>query len=154
MRAAASAAGASWDKEQSAHVWRGAELPPALHPFRAQDFSLEQFREHELNDEEPAPSDALGGLVARPHQTQAIKAILLAARAERCGFLLADDVGLGKTLSALEGAFHLPGVETILVVCPLGVVSHWRQTIRHLGDHGKRIVIINYDRLARLFEAP
>ncbi len=154
MRGAAAAAGAMWDKELAAHVWRGAELPPALHAYGAQEFSLEQFRELELNNEDPAPREPLGGLEARPHQTQAIKAILLAARAERCGFLLADDVGLGKTLSALEGVFHLPNVESVLIVCPLGVVSHWRQTIRHVGDHGKRIVILNYERLARLFEAP
>jgi len=154
MRGAAQAAGATWDGELKAHVWRGAVLPRPLRPFGAHPFSLEWARELEINEEEPPAHEPLGGLVPRPHQVDAIKAILAAARARRSGFLLADDVGLGKTVTALKGALHLPGVDSILVVCPLAVIPHWRQTVLHLGDQGKRITILNYDRLARLFEAP
>jgi superfamily II DNA or RNA helicase len=154
LRAAASAAGATWDTELKAHVFRGVELPRGLRAFGAPAYSLESARELELNEEALPAREPLGGLEPRPHQREAIKAILRAERAERCGFLLADDVGLGKTVSALKAALHLPEIESILIVCPLGVISHWRQTILHLGDQGRRVVVLNYDRLARLFEAP
>src|SRR5690606_39109456 len=41
-----------------------------------------------------------------------------------------------------------------LIVCPLAVVAHWRRTIQWMGDAGKRIVVINYDRLQKLVDAP
>ena len=43
-------------------------------------------------------------------------------------------------------------VTSVLIVCPLAVVAHWRRTIQAMGDAGKDIVVINYDRLGKLFE--
>src|SRR5262249_31939325 len=40
----------------------------------------------------------------------------------------------------------------VLVVCPLAVIAHWRRTIEAMGDGGKDIVVLNYDRLGKLFE--
>ena len=41
---------------------------------------------------------------------------------------------------------------SVLIVCPLAVVAHWRRTVEAMGDGGKDIVILNYDRLGKLFE--
>jgi hypothetical protein len=92
--------------------------------------------------------------VARPHQTAAVEAIVRAHAAGRPGFLLADDVGLGKTITAWQAIAALPKVETVLIVCPLAVIAHWRRTIEAMGDEGKDIVLLNYDRLGKLFEVP
>ncbi|RYE85983.1 MAG: DEAD/DEAH box helicase, partial [Myxococcales bacterium] len=82
------------------------------------------------------------------------EAIGAALAAGRPGFLLADDVGLGKTISAWSAVLAAPDVVSVLVVCPLSVVAHWRRTIERLGDGGRRVIVINYDRLSKLFEVP
>jgi superfamily II DNA or RNA helicase len=153
MRAVATAGGARWDADHSAFVWRGTDLPPSLHPFRPATYSWETHVERELNDGEKRPaSRAAGSITPRPHQTEAVTAIVRAHAAKRPGFLLADDVGLGKTITTWKAILELPKVETVLVVCPLAVVAHWRRTIEAMGDGGKDIVILNYDRLGKLFE--
>ncbi|MDQ3369794.1 MAG: DEAD/DEAH box helicase, partial [Myxococcota bacterium] len=88
----------------------------------------------------------------RPHQADAVRAITAAVAARRPGFLLADDVGLGKTITAWEAILRMPGAASVLIVCPLAVIAHWRRTIEAMGDGGKDIVILNYDRLGKLFE--
>jgi SNF2 family DNA or RNA helicase len=82
----------------------------------------------------------------------AIEAITRASTAGRAGFLLADDVGLGKTLSTWEAVRRMPKVSTVLIVCPLAVVPHWRRTIASQGDDGRRIIVMNYERLGKLFQ--
>ncbi|MFO0603398.1 MAG: SNF2-related protein [Polyangiales bacterium] len=153
MRAVATSHGARWDADHGVFVYRGARLPEGLAPFRAQRYSWEASVERELNDDPaPAPSKPTGAFTPRPHQAAAIRAITAAAKGGACGFLLADDVGLGKTLSAWVAVRELPQVERVLIVCPLAVVAHWRRTIEAAGDGGREAVILNYDRLGKLFE--
>jgi superfamily II DNA or RNA helicase len=153
MRGVAAAGGARWDADRSVFVWRGAALPPSLVPFRPGLYSWEAHVERELNGgPRTAASKPAGSIHPRAHQTVAVAAILRARAAGRPGFLLADDVGLGKTITAWKAILDLPKVETVLVVCPLAVIAHWRRTIEALGDGGKDIVLLNYDRLGKLFE--
>lgn len=153
MRAQATGAGARWDADHGVFVFRGAALPEPLRAFCAAPYSWERHVERELNDEpSPSPSKPAGDVTPRDHQRAAVKAIGLAVRAGRPGFLLADDVGLGKTLSAWEAVRAMPSAKTVLVVCPLAVIAHWRRTIEALGDAGLSVVILNYERLGRLFE--
>jgi hypothetical protein len=153
MRATATGHGARWDADHGVFVFRGERLPDGLAPFRAAPYSWERSVERELNDEPaPAPSKPTGAFTPRPHQLTAIRAITAAAKAGRAGFLLADDVGLGKTLSAWVAVRDLASVERVLIVCPLAVVAHWRRTIEAAGDGGREVVILNYDRLGKLFE--
>lgn len=153
MRATATSHGARWDADHGVFVYRGARLPEGLAPFRATPYSWERSVERDLNDDPaPAPSKPTGAFTPRPHQETAIRAITAAARQGRAGFLLADDVGLGKTLSAWVAVRDLPSVERVLIVCPLAVVAHWRRTIEAAGDGGREVVILNYDRLGKLFE--
>jgi len=153
LRAVAAAGGARWDEDHQVFLYRGAELPLALEPFRAPAWSLERRVERALNREPrratPAKSPALR---PRPHQAIAVEAILGAARAGHEGFLLADDVGLGKTIAAWTAILGMRDVDSVLVTCPLAVVAHWRWTIEALGDGGKDVVVINYERLGKLME--
>lgn len=153
MRAQATAGGARWDADHGVFVYRGAALPAALRPFAASAYSWERHVERLLNDDPPlAASKPSADITLREHQRTAVKAITLAAKGRRPGFLLADDVGLGKTISAWESVRSMPGVESVLVVCPLAVIAHWRRTIEALGDAGRDVVVMNYERLSKLFE--
>lgn len=152
MRGVASAAGARWDAERSVFVWSGDALPPALAPFVPAKYSWEAHVQAEALGLPVTPSAPTGAIVLRPHQVAGVRAIHAALDARRPGFLLADDVGLGKTITTWKAIQDRPELESVLVVCPLAVVAHWRRTIEAMGDAGKRIVIINYDRLGKLFE--
>ena len=160
MRAVATAGGARWNADHGVFVYSGATLPAGLVPFTPVAYSWERHVERELRGEEPTkvsktartPDGSRGSITLRPHQTLAARAILAAKQAGRAGFLLADDVGLGKTITTWEAVLTLPKVRSVLVVCPLSVVAHWRRTIEAMGDGGKDIVVMNYERLGKLFD--
>jgi len=159
MRAVATAAGARWDAEKSVMLWRGDVLPEALRPFSPATYSWEAHVQREMRGDAPPSlaraersSPAAPAITLRPHQSEAVSAILAASAAGRPGYLLADDVGLGKTITAWEAILRMPRARTVLVVCPLAVVAHWRRTIEAMGDGGKDVVVLNYDRLGKLFE--
>jgi hypothetical protein len=157
MRGVAAASGARWDAEHGVFVYQGDKLPRPLTPFRALPYSWELHVERELGGSkaarDAAARDAAApAIVLRPHQEEAAKAIVEARTAGRAGFLLADDVGLGKTISAWEAVLRMKGTSTVLVVCPLAVVAHWRRTIEAMGDGGRDVIVLNYDRLGKLFE--
>jgi superfamily II DNA or RNA helicase len=153
MRAVATAGGARWDAAHGVFVYEGSSLPVALAPFRPQPYSWELHVQRELDDAEvPQPSAPAASIVLRPHQEEAVRAISEAKAARRPGFLLADDVGLGKTITAWEAILRMPAAHSVLIVCPLAVVAHWRRTVEAMGDGGKDIVVLNYDRLGKLFD--
>jgi len=153
MRGVATASGARWDADHSVFVFAGEALPPALAPFRALPYSWELHVERELaGSAKRVASKPVGKIELRPHQEEAVRAIGAAQGKGRAGFLLADDVGLGKTISAWEAVLRMRAASSVLIVCPLAVVAHWRRTIEAMGDGGKDIVILNYDRLGKLFE--
>ena len=146
--------GARHDKNLNAWIWSGAALPDALKEYQSQPFSYARFKQDDLNGVKHAPSVPEKDITLREHQAEAVSAILQSKRIGRVGYLLADDVGLGKTITSWKALAMMPDVRTVLIVCPLAVAAHWRRTISWMGDHGKRAVVINYDRLASLFEMP
>ena len=156
MRGIAAASGARWNGERSVFVFAGDVLPSALVPFRALPYSWELHVQRELaaasGEVARKASKPAGKIVLRPHQAEAVGAIGAARANGRAGFLLADDVGLGKTITAWEAVLRMQGVRSVLIVCPLAVVAHWRRTIEAMGDGAKDIVVLNYDRLGKLFE--
>jgi len=152
-RAVATGHGARWDATHGVFVYRGADLPRALHPFRAKRYSWEAAVQRRLDGaSRTVPSTPTAPLTPRPHQVHAMGLIAASVKARRAGFLLADDVGLGKTLTTWEAVRAMPRVKTVLIVCPLSVVPHWRRTIEAQGDGGLQIVVLNYERLGKLFE--
>ena len=153
MRSVATGQGARWDAGNGVFVYRGETLPRALRPFKAAPFSWEASVQRTLDKSaKPKASKPIDPLEPRPHQAHAMALIAAAVAAKRTGFLLADDVGLGKTLSAWEAILAMPKVSSVLIVCPLAVVPHWRRTIAAQGDGGARVVVLNYERLGKLFE--
>lgn len=153
-RSLAQASGAVWDGKVRSFLYKGTSLPAALAPYGANDYSWERLREDEINGVERGPSAPQGNVVLRPHQVEAVEAANRARAAGRTGFLVGDDVGLGKTIETWAFLLGQDDLEDVLVVCPLAAVAHWRRTIRMMGDGGKRVVVINYDRLKRLFDIP
>lgn len=153
MRAVATASAARWDAAHGVFIYEGAALPDALAPFRALPYSWEMHVQRELTDAAPPPASIPDGEVTlRPHQQAAVRAIAAARAADLPGFLLADDVGLGKTITAWAAIREMRAVRTVLIVCPLAVVAHWRRTIEAMGDAGKDVIVLNYERLGKLFE--
>ncbi|HVJ94082.1 MAG TPA: DEAD/DEAH box helicase [Labilithrix sp.] len=152
MRGVATAAGAKWAPDKSVFVWRGDTLPSSLAAFVPASYSWEASVQRNLDGCAVRASKPQGNITLRPHQAEAVRAILDAHASRRPGFLLADDVGLGKTITTWEAIRTMPWVESVLIVCPLAVVAHWRRTIEAMGDAGKDIVLLNYDRLGKLFE--
>ena len=153
LRAVATAGQARWDASHSVFLYEGGELPAALAPFRALPYSWEMHVQRELAGATSVrASPPAGAIELRPHQRDAVASIAAARAAGLPGFLLADEVGLGKTITAWSAIRQMRGVTSVLIVCPLAVVAHWRRTIQAMGDGGLDIILINYDRLGKLFE--
>ncbi|MCO4746618.1 MAG: DEAD/DEAH box helicase [Proteobacteria bacterium] len=151
-RSIATSHGARWDKTHGVFVFRG-DLPAGLEPFRAAPYSWEQRVQRRLDKAgKPKPSAPRSPHTPRPHQVEAMDRIARAVAAKRAGFLLADDVGLGKTLATWEAVLAMPNVTRVLIVSPLSVVPHWRRTVAAQGDGGSEVVVINYERIGKLFE--
>jgi SWI/SNF-related matrix-associated actin-dependent regulator 1 of chromatin subfamily A len=134
------------------------ENPPiqftALQPGNA-----ETFNRTESSIVVPVPK----GLHYFPFQLAGIEFL-----ASRQAALLADDLGLGKTVQLAGLLNYLPEVNSCLVVCPASLKSNWhRELTRWLSrsrpllvcdgntsDLGKAdVVIINYDLLGKFYSA-
>ncbi len=153
MRAVATANQARWDASHGVFLYEGRELPAALAPFSALPYSWEMHVQRELAGATASrASQPAGAIELRPHQRDAVTTIAAARASGLPGFLLADDVGLGKTITAWSAIREMRDVTSVLIVCPLAVVAHWRRTIEAMGDGGHDIILLNYDRLGKLFE--
>jgi hypothetical protein len=152
-RSLASAAGARWDPRTKAWTFTGSALPTGLVRFATRAHSWERWIEDDLNHSW-SPSTHTPAIALHSHQRSAAAHIGEAYRARRPGFLLADDVGLGKTYSAIAALDALPGNLNILVVSPLSVVAHWRRSIDAASSGRHRWCTINYDRLKSLLTTP
>lgn len=75
----------------------------------------------------PLPSAELGDITLLPHQREAVARIQRAIRLHH-GALLADDVGLGKTYTALAVAQSYAQVH---VIAPAALQPMWRTAITH-----------------------
>jgi Domain of unknown function (DUF5710)/SNF2-related domain len=155
-------AGARWDSELKAYFFErrsGQELPLELEGFEPKQFSWEEKIQRELNGRAFPSVPAQKSITLKPHQLAAVEEIFSAYKNGYPGFLLADDVGLGKTFAAWAGILKI--VESsnqtwkILIVCPLGVVANWRSSIQWMGTNRcvDEVVILNYERLGKIFEA-
>lgn len=150
----ASAGGARWVEALRSWAYLGPVLPEPLEPFAAPLFSWQRWQQEDLNGDRPPTFLGDGTIVPRPDQVEAADLAERSYVAGRCGFLVGDETGLGKTITAQELVRRLTSATRVLVVCPLSAVAHWRRTIAAMGTHGKRYVIIPSSRLAHLVSVP
>lgn len=158
LRSVATYAGARWDPGRRVWMYVGHALPAGLEPFAAAPHTWAAWQEDDLLTDlgldprrfAPAPA----GITLRAHQHHAVDAILKARAAGLPGFLLADEVGLGKTYTAIEAIRNMDGVERVLIVSPLAVLPGFRRSIDALGADGIRWCAINYESLKRLVSVP
>jgi hypothetical protein len=149
--------GASWHPAVKMHVHVGRTLPAHLAPYSPGPHTLGRFLENLHNPGAPAPVPApTDGFEPRQNQYEAADAIAARAAAGGRQFLLADEPGVGKTISAVLGASavgDLRGAQRVLVVAdrPAAItIGHWCRTITALGDSGLEWVVITWDRLEKV----
>ncbi len=98
-----------------------------------------------------APIHAFGRWEDQPHQH--LPAARLAASPWQ-GLLIADEVGLGKTISAIRiiRRLHAVGeVGPVIIACPGSLRSKWKQELHHRGDL-EAIIADSGRRLVQIFE--
>lgn len=97
-----------------------------------------------------APCDA--AVIPLPHQ---IRALRKAVSQDRVRFLLADEVGLGKTIEAglIARELKLRGlVRRILVISPKGLVKQWQAEMKtHFGEDFRHLAPSEFDALRKIF---
>ncbi len=148
---------ASWHPAVKTHLYVGRSLPASLAPYAPGPYTLGRFLENTLNPEDPTPNpEPTDALEPRRIQFEAADAIAACAAAGGRQFLLADEPGVGKTISAVLGATavgDLRGARRVLVVAdrPAAItIGHWCRTIAALGDGGLDWVVITWDRLEKV----
>lgn len=139
-------------------IYTGSSLPEPLRYYHPDRYSWTEWVQDELNKTAPTPNPnpdpSTGTITLRADQQQDVRSIITAHHAGAPGFLLANDVGTGKTPVAIAAVKNLPNVRNVLVICPLGVIPGWRDHLQRMGDGGKRWAIINYESSKKLLEPP
>lgn len=155
MRYSLSLFGGTYNKEYKVSVIKKDKLPEELLQFSSKPYSYEAYVEKQLNgkyrkeilDQMPKKD----GMIPRDYQIKGYETIKNAIDKGSNGFLLADEVGLGKTITSIL-ALKDKKFEKILIVTTLAAIPHWRKTLLNFSLPGKEIIVINYDRLQKLFE--
>lgn len=130
----------------------GAELPAALAPYAPKPYSWEAWLTADLKGSmgNPAPDASTGAFTLRKDQEEDAAAILNSRQQGLPEFLLGSNVGVGKTPTTIAAVKRMPGVRTVLVICPLPAAAGWRTHLLQMGDGGKRWCIINYESTKKL----
>lgn len=148
------APGARWNKSLGVTMYCGRSLPVELSGYRSRQYTFERFVEDTINSDRQPPEPARS-MSPRTLQVEAARAIARHAAAGGPIFLLADDTGVGKTLSAVIGAKTAASLRKgtrILVVAdrPAAItIPAWTSTIAAAGDGGLTWCVITWDRLAK-----
>lgn len=133
-------------------VFIGAELPPALTDYAPKPYSLAAWLTDDLRgvSSRPDPDPGTGSFTLREDQEEDSAAIVTARQQGLPEFLLGSNVGVGKTPTTIAAVKRMPGVRTVLVVCPLPAAAGWRTHLLKMGDGGKRWCIVNYESTKKL----
>lgn len=155
MRYSLSLFGGTYNKEYKVSVIKKDKLPEELIQFASKPYSYEAYVEKQLNGKyrkeilEQMPKK--DSMIPRDYQIKGYETIKTAIDKNSNGFLLADEVGLGKTITSIL-ALKEKKFERILIVTTLAAVAHWRKTLLNFYLPDKEIIVLNYDRLQKLFE--
>lgn len=91
--------------------------------------------------------------VLREDQKEDVTTVLAARSTGAPEFLIANETGTGKTVTAWSAVQKLHP-KSVLIVCPAAVIPVWRQHVKDMGDKGMDIVVINYESLRNLISPP
>jgi len=127
-------------------------LLTTLREGRVADARAFLLRRQALTLDEERRNDALGALLAsrvmvKPHQVGVVQRVLSARRPR---FVLADEVGLGKTIEAgmIFSALRLSGLAArVLVVAPSHITVQWLAELFHKFQ--QLFTLVDGERLAR-----
>lgn len=149
--------GAKYDAKLKRSVYVGSTLPPELKPYQSKDYSLLRWDEDEYNKKVLPAGKVNYRFTPRDHQKVAASKIAKAAGAGWRGFIEADDMGFGKTISCAVGAYGVAKVKKlsqpkVLVICPVRVIDHWADTFKALGITNFRMCITNFQQAKKLVE--
>ncbi|WP_205843975.1 DEAD/DEAH box helicase family protein [Nakamurella deserti] len=155
--------GAVWDPARKAHTHTAHALPAHLAPYRSQPYTVLRRREDDANGTPGAPPPPVAAMTPRDLQVDGARAIVTAAAtriggAPARGFLLTDDTGVGKTVTAFLALKEIAAARTltrllILVDRPKQItVPHWRRTVTALGPGDLDILIASPDELPHLLD--
>ncbi len=128
------------------------DLLTTLREGRVADARAFLLRRQALTLDEERRNDALGALLAsrvmvKPHQVGVVQRVLSSRRPR---FVLADEVGLGKTIEAgmIFSALRLSGLAArVLVVAPSHLTVQWLAELFHKFQ--QLFTLVDGDRLAR-----
>ncbi len=128
------------------------DLLTGLREGRVADARAFLLRRQALTLDEERRNDALGALLAsrvmvKPHQVGVVQRVLSARRPR---FVLADEVGLGKTIEAgmIFSALRLSGLAArVLVVAPSHLTVQWLAELFHKFQ--QLFTLVDGERLAR-----
>jgi superfamily II DNA or RNA helicase len=153
-RQAASSAGVRWDAARRCSVYVGVDLPDELSVWSPAAFSWAAWQAATETGVWPdQPGD--GSFTLRAHQRDAVEQMGAAHALGRPAWVLADELGLGKTLSAIAGIHALPADQRdVLVVCPVSVIPAWREHLYRYGTGGRRWCVVSTDSVKGLLSVP
>ncbi len=153
-----------WD-DATYHVWLPASesvvraTPDRLKPLDAAEaghpprirYVLYAARIANLLSEDVLLAPASASVIPLPHQ---LKALRRAVSQDRVRFLLADEVGLGKTIEAglIMRELKLRGlVRRTLVITPKGLVTQWMAEMQtHFGEEFRYVSPSDFPAMRRL----
>lgn len=155
--------GATWDPTRKAHTHLAAELPAHLLPYRSEPYTVLRRREDDANGTPGPPPPAVAPMIPRDLQLDGARTIVEAAAGRiggvpARGFLLTDDTGVGKTITAFLALRRIAadrGLSRLLILVdrPKQItVPHWRRTITALGAGDLDILIASPDELPHLLD--
>lgn len=151
--------GARYHPAVKAHLYVGARLPREAAPYASRAYTYERLIEDDLNGR-PGPGLSAPAMRPRPAQVDGARAIVRAAQSGAPMFLLGDDTGVGKTITAVLGAkavARLRGDRRVLVVAdrPASItIGHWCRTIAGVGDGGLTWCVTTWDRISKVASMP
>jgi SWI/SNF-related matrix-associated actin-dependent regulator 1 of chromatin subfamily A len=143
------------EKDKSYHIWGKFFEKDVLSEFWIPKSSL--IKSHTIKKVEVDYSK-YDNRPPLPHQKEAIEKLVGSKR-----FILADDMGVGKTTATIIAALETKA-EKILVVCPASLKINWQREFVNYSDkscfiaEGKKfstehdIVIVNYDILKNFYD--
>ncbi|MDN5759165.1 MAG: DEAD/DEAH box helicase family protein [Tomitella sp.] len=151
--------GARYYRSLGAYAHVGPELPVELRRYRSRPYSYARWREDEFNGHR-GPGASAPPKTPRPQQVEGARAIATAYKAGWRGFWLGDDMGVGKTGTAVLAAkavCHLGGKRRILITVdrPAAItIPAWRDAVAaYGGDGGFEWLIMSPDQLGKIIAA-